>query len=136
MVPSPAIAPEIMPSTEGFRRVDHSSAAQVAAPAQAARCVAMIAITARGLAVSAEPPLKPNQPTHSDAGADDRERQIVRRQILGAVAVTLADHFGRDQAADAGGEMHDEAAGEIQHAHGGEKTAAPHPMRQRHIDER
>ena len=65
MVPSPAIAPEIMPSTDGFRRVDHSSAAQVSAPAQADRCVDVIAITARGLAVNAEPPLKPNQPTHS-----------------------------------------------------------------------
>ena len=65
MVPRPATAPEIMPSTDGFRRVDHSSAAQVSAPAQADRCVAVIAITARGDAVKAEPPLKPNQPTHS-----------------------------------------------------------------------
>ena len=32
-------------------------------------------------------------------------------------------------------EMHDQPAGEIQHAHGGEEAAAPHPMRQRHIDE-
>ena len=74
MVPRPATAPEIMPSTDGLRRVDHSIAAQVSAPAQAARCVAMIAITARELAVSAEPPLKPNQPTHNSAGADHRQR--------------------------------------------------------------
>ena len=65
MVPSPATAPEIMPSTDGLRRVDHSIAPQVSAPAQAARCVAVIAITARELACSAEPPLKPNQPTHN-----------------------------------------------------------------------
>src|SRR5882724_7991223 len=65
MVPRPATAPEIMPSTEGLRRVDHSIAAQVIAPAQAARWVAMIAITAREFADSAEPPLKPNQPTHN-----------------------------------------------------------------------
>src|SRR5882757_2905932 len=65
MVPSPAMAPEIMPSTEGLRRVDHSIAPQVKAPAQAARCVAVIAITARELAPNAEPPLKPNQPTHN-----------------------------------------------------------------------
>ena len=51
---------------EGFLRVDHSSAAQVSAPAQADRCVAVIAITARGLAENAEPPLKPNQPTHNN----------------------------------------------------------------------
>ena len=49
--------------------------------------------------------------------------------------MTLAHHLGRDQAADAGGKMHHEAAGEIQHAHGGEEAAAPDPVRQRHIDE-
>src|SRR5215831_14644248 len=65
MVPRPATAPEIMPSTEGLRRVDHSIAPQVNAPAQAARWVAMIAITARELAAPAAPPLKPNQPTQS-----------------------------------------------------------------------
>src|ERR1700712_5880152 len=66
MVPSPATAPEIMPNTDGLRRVDHSIAPHVNAPAQAARCVAVIAITARELAPSAEPPLKPHQPTHSN----------------------------------------------------------------------
>ncbi len=39
-------------------------------------------MTAREPAPSAEPPLKPNQPTHSSAGADHREREIVRREIL------------------------------------------------------
>src|ERR1700754_1012187 len=66
MVPRPATAPEIMPSTDGFRRADHSIAPQVSAPEQAARWVAMIAITAREFAASADPPLKPNQPTHSN----------------------------------------------------------------------
>ena len=66
MVPRPATAPEIMPSTEGLRRTDHSMPPQTGAPDDAARCVAMIAITARGLADSAEPPLKPNQPTHNN----------------------------------------------------------------------
>src|ERR1700712_6030421 len=66
IVPSPATAPEIMPSTDGLRRVDHSIAPQVSAPAQAARCVAVMAIAARELAPSAEPPLKPNQPTHNN----------------------------------------------------------------------
>src|SRR6185503_8144350 len=65
MVPSPAIAPEIMPSTEGLLRLAHASAIQVIAPAQAARCVATIAIEARDPAPNAEPPLKPNQPTHN-----------------------------------------------------------------------
>src|SRR5450755_5030239 len=66
IVPRPATAPEIMPSTDGLRWVVHSIAPQVRAPAQAARWVAMIAITARELAPSADPPLKPNQPTHNN----------------------------------------------------------------------
>src|SRR3984957_3529722 len=65
IVPRPATAPEIMPSTDGLRCVLHSIAPQVSAPAQAARWVAMIAITAREFAASADPPLKPNQPTHN-----------------------------------------------------------------------
>src|SRR6266481_7471047 len=66
MAPRPATAPEIMPSTDGLRRVAHSIAPQVSAPAHAARWVAVIAITARELAASADPPLKPNQPTHNN----------------------------------------------------------------------
>src|SRR5215469_8857827 len=65
IVPRPATAPEIMPSTDGLRRLDHSIAPHVNAPAQADRWVAMIAITAREFAASAEPPLNPNQPTHN-----------------------------------------------------------------------
>src|SRR6201996_6331147 len=65
MVPRPATAPEIMPSTDGLRWIDHSIAPQVRAPEQAARWVAAIAITACELAASADPPLKPNQPTHN-----------------------------------------------------------------------
>ena len=65
MVPSPATAPEIMPSTDGLPRFHHSSAIQVMAPVEAARWVATMAKTARESAASAEPPLKPNQPTQS-----------------------------------------------------------------------
>jgi hypothetical protein len=65
IVPRPATAPEIMPSTDGLPRCHHSSAIQVSAPADAARWVAAMAKTARELAPSAEPPLKPNQPTQS-----------------------------------------------------------------------
>ena len=65
MVPSPATAPEIMPSTEGLPRSHHSRIIQVSTPAHAARCVATMAKPARELAPSAEPPLKPNQPTQS-----------------------------------------------------------------------
>src|SRR5713226_719870 len=65
MVPSPARAPEIMPSTDGLPRVHHSRNIQVNAPVEAARWVAVMAKTARELAPSAEPPLKPSQPTQS-----------------------------------------------------------------------
>src|SRR6201996_208050 len=116
MVPRPATAPEIMPSTDGLRWIDHSIAPQVSAPAQAARWVATIAITAResaasaGAAVEAEP-ADPEQP-----GAHHGERQIERRQVLGAVAEPPAHHLGRNQAAGPGREMHHQAAGEIQRA--------------------
>ncbi len=66
IVPKPATAPEIMPSTDGLRRVAHSIPPQVSAPAHAARWVAVIAITAREFAASADPPLNPNQPTHNN----------------------------------------------------------------------
>ena len=91
MVPRPAMAPEIMPSTDGLRRVHHSSAIQVKAPALAARCVATIAMARarigaeRRAAVEAEP-ADPQQ-----AGADHRQRQIVRRHVVAAVAAPLAD---------------------------------------------
>src|SRR3984957_15459976 len=66
IVPRPATAPEIIPSTDGLRRIDHSIAPQVSAPAQAAGWGGMIATPARELAPSPDPPLKPNQPTHSN----------------------------------------------------------------------
>src|SRR4051794_27228793 len=65
MVPRPATAPEISPGRDGWRGVDHSTAPRASAPEQAARGVAMIASPARELAAPAEPPLKPNQPTHN-----------------------------------------------------------------------
>src|SRR5690606_36056912 len=65
IVPSPAIAPDTIPSTDGLPRVHHSKSIQDSAPALAARCVATRAYTARELAPSADPSLKPNQPTHN-----------------------------------------------------------------------
>src|SRR4030095_2455963 len=65
MVPSPATAPEIMPSTEGLPRVHHSNTIQVSAPIDAARWVGTSERAAREWAASPEPPLKPNQPTQS-----------------------------------------------------------------------
>ena len=64
----------------------------------------------RRAAVEAEP-ADPQQP-----GADHRQRQIVGREILGAVAAPRAEHESGDQPGDAGIEMHHRAAGEIEHA--------------------
>src|ERR1700722_18989976 len=62
---SPATAPETTPSTEGFPLVIHSANIQPSAAAAVAICVTVIAMPARPLAATADPALKPNQPTHS-----------------------------------------------------------------------
>ena len=65
---SPATAPEMMPSTEGFPLTIHGVNIQPRAAAAVAICVTAIAMPARPLEPTAEPALKPNQPTHnSDA---------------------------------------------------------------------
>src|SRR6185437_5364468 len=69
------------------------------------------------------------------SGTDHRERQIVRREIIAAVTAPRAEHQSGDQTRDAGIEMHDGAAGEIEHAGAAQKAAAPDPMGDRHIDD-
>ena len=83
----------------------------------------------RRAAVEAEP-ADPQQPR-----ADDRQRQIERREILAAKALSLADHQRRDQPGDAGVDVHDGSAGEVQQTHLLQEAAAPHPMRRRNIDD-
>src|SRR5262249_47335598 len=60
----PATAPEIMPSTEGLRLMNHSANPRPGAAAAAAICVAAAPRPALTFDVTAEPALKPNQPTH------------------------------------------------------------------------
>src|ERR1700733_10959798 len=62
---SPATAPEQMPSTLGFPLISHSVNIQDSAGAAGASCVAAKAMPARPSEATAEPALKPNQPTHS-----------------------------------------------------------------------
>src|SRR5690606_38032991 len=72
---SPPIAPDMMPSTLGLPRSTHSMNIQARAAAAVAICATSIAIPAVPLAASAEPALKPNQPTHSsDAPISDSVR--------------------------------------------------------------
>ena len=61
---SPATAPEAMPSTLGLPLANHSTNIHDIAAAAVAICVAAIAMPARPSAATAEPALKPNQPTH------------------------------------------------------------------------
>src|SRR5687767_6722174 len=61
----PATAPDAAPSIVGFPLTIHSASIHVRPASAAAMCVAMNALAARPLAPSADPALKPNQPTHS-----------------------------------------------------------------------
>src|SRR6266853_2565009 len=63
MATRPATAPEAMPSTLGLPLTVHSMNIQARAAAAVAICVTAIAIPARPSAATAEPALKPNQPT-------------------------------------------------------------------------
>src|SRR5215470_13761042 len=65
MATSPATAPEQMPTTVGLPFSAHSTSIQVKAATAVAICVTSIAMPACIPAVTAEPALKPNQPTHS-----------------------------------------------------------------------
>ena len=47
----------------------------------------------------------------------------------------LADDDGRDQRRDRGVHVHDGAAGEVERAHVGQPAAAPHPVRDRAVDD-
>src|SRR5262249_40888203 len=64
MATRPATAPEMMPRTLGFLCTSHSANIQASAAAAVAICVTAMAIPARVPADTAEPALKPNQPTH------------------------------------------------------------------------
>src|SRR5918997_5817732 len=67
MATSPATAPEITPSTLGLPLVAHAANIQASAAPAAATCVTSMAMPARAPAPTAEPALKPNQPTQSSA---------------------------------------------------------------------
>ena len=76
MATRPATAPEMMPSTDGLPRVAHSANIQASAAAAAANWVTAIAMPALALAPTAEPALKPNQPTHSSAAPITGRRRL------------------------------------------------------------
>src|SRR5215470_9991431 len=61
----PATAPVQIPTTVGLPRIAHSTNIHAEAAVAVAICVTVIAMPACMPAVTAEPALKPNQPTHS-----------------------------------------------------------------------
>src|SRR5262245_7146226 len=65
MATRPATAPEHMPTTGGLPRVPQWTTTQVGAAVAVAIGLANLAMPACMPAVTAEPALKPNQPTHS-----------------------------------------------------------------------
>src|SRR5580704_1790510 len=67
MATRPATTPEQMPMTVGLPRCDHSKNIQVSAATAVAIWVTVMAMPARIPALTAEPALKPNQPTHNSA---------------------------------------------------------------------
>jgi hypothetical protein len=59
----------------------------------------------------------------------------MRRHVLAAVTLALAEDQRADEARDAGVDMDHGAAGEVQHAETAEESAAPDPVRDRRIDQ-
>src|SRR5579871_6524380 len=66
MATRPATAPEQMPRTDGLPLAIHSTNIQPKAAAAVAICVTAIAMPALTPEETADPALKPNQPTHSN----------------------------------------------------------------------
>jgi hypothetical protein len=71
-----------MPSTDGFPLASHSANIHASAAAAVANWVANIAMPGAPVRATAEPALKPNQPTQSIDAPDQRQRQVVRRHRL------------------------------------------------------
>ena len=97
--------------TVGLPRCAHSTNIQVSAATAVAIWVTVIAMPACTPALTAEPALKPNQPTHSRRGADEGQHHVV----AGAGVAALAEHDRAHQTGDAGVDVHDRAAGEVEH---------------------
>ena len=86
------------------------------APAVATK-VLIIASVAPPLASRLEPTLKPNQPTQRIEAPIRHERQRVRRHHVLAVARRWPIMMQPTSAGDAGVDVHDGAAGEVDGAH-------------------
>jgi len=107
----PATAPEQMPMTVGLPFSAHSTSIQVKAATAVAIWVTSMAMPACMPAVTAEPGVESEPANPQQGGADEGEHHVVRRPGLAA----LAEHDRAHQPCNTGVDMHDSAAGEIQH---------------------
>ena len=71
-----------------------------------------------------------------DAAADQRDQQAVGREMLAVLLQARPDHGRGDEARRGGGKMDDVAAGEVDHPHAGEPSAAPQAERPNGIGQR
>ncbi len=78
-------------------------------------------------AASAEPALKPNQPTHSSEAPMSVQDEVEGRHALGAVAGATSEDEAGDETGDAGVDVNDRAAGEVENAVTSQGSRRPTP---------
>ena len=86
-------------------------------------------------AASALPALKPNQPNQSRPAPSSVNGTLCGSSAERRIVAPLADHERGDERRDAGVDVHDRAAREIERAHLREPAAAPDPVRDRRVDD-
>ena len=119
-----------MPS---FHQVMNS---QVHIAIEPAMSVLTKACAATPLAASAEPPLKPNQPNHSRPVPSATKAMLCGMLRSPGPNLRAADDEDRGEGGDAGADVHDDAAGEVEARPScGEEAAAPDPVREGDVDE-
>ncbi len=125
MATKPAIAPEMMPSTDGLLWTIHSmNIHDSAAAAVATNGDHDHAGTCTGAESRTDVEAEPADP--QQRSADQAEHQVMRRHVFGAVPDTFAEEEAGHETGDAGVDMHHRTAGEVENA-GFEETAAPDP---------
>ena len=99
-------------------------------------CVLTSACAAISLPASAEPALNPNQPNQRMPGADQRERQRVRRHRVLRPTAPASEDEHRGERGDPGVDVHDGAAGEVERTPLEQPALGrEHPVRDRRVDE-
>src|SRR5262249_20370736 len=130
--------------TVGLPRWTHSMRAHVSPVTAAAVWVVTKALAASPLAPRALPALKPNQPNHSSDPPRSVMGTLCGGKLVGGgaarrpprVAAPTSHHDRSDERGDAGADVDDCAPREIEGTLLHEPAPAPHPVRERVVDER